>query len=69
MQPSAANAAFGDASPTISDRARSPIDATGRRNHHLLALGCGEENLFPGIRSTGGAIDFFGQRGNQMVEG
>ena len=50
---------FQNASPTISDRARSPIDATGRRNNHLLALGCGEENLFPGIRGTGGAIDFF----------
>ena len=60
---------FRDASPTISDRARSPIDATGRRNHHLLALGCGEENLFPGIRSTGGAIDFFGQRGIKWWKG
>ena len=53
---------FRDASPTISDRARSPIDAAGWRNHHLLALGCGEDNLFPGIRGPGGAIDFFGQR-------
>ena len=53
---------FRDASPTISDRARSPIDAAGWRHHHLLALGCGEENLFPGIRGPSGAIDFFGQR-------
>ena len=53
---------FRNTSPTISDHARSPTDATGRRNHHLLALGCGEENLFPGIRGPGGAIDFFSER-------
>ena len=55
---------FRDASPTISDRARSPTDAAGRRNNHLLALGSGEENLFPAIRirGAGGAIDFFAQR-------
>ena len=53
---------FRNASPTISDHARWPTDATGRRNHHLLSLGSGEENLFPGIRGTGGAIDFFCKR-------
>ena len=53
---------FRNASPTISDHARWPTDATGRWNHHLLSLGSGEENLFPGIRGTGGAIDFFCKR-------
>ena len=47
---------FRNASPTISDHARWPTDATGRRNHHLLSLGSGEENLFPGIRGTGEAM-------------
>ena len=60
---------FRNASPTISDHARWPTDATGRRNHHLLALGCGEENLFPGIRGEGGAIDFFHQRGIKWWKG
>ena len=53
---------FRDASPTVSDRGRSPIDDKGLRNPHLLALGCEVENLFPGIRDEGGAIDFFSQR-------
>ncbi len=53
---------FRDESPTISDDARQPADDKGRRNPHLLALGCEEENLFPGIRGRGGAIDFFGER-------
>ena len=33
------------------------------RNPHLLALGREEENLYPGARGVGGAIDFFSQRG------
>ena len=33
------------------------------RNPHLLSLGCEEENLYPGVRGSGGAIDFFRQRG------
>ena len=32
------------------------------RNPHLLPLGCEEENLYPGIRGNGGAVDFFSQR-------
>ena len=53
---------FRDTSPTISDQGRSPTDDKGVRNPHLLALGCEVENLFPGIRGEGGAIDFFSQR-------
>ena len=53
---------FRDASPTVSDRGRSPTDEKGLRNPHLLALGCEVENLFPGIRGEGGAIGFFSQR-------
>ena len=33
------------------------------RNPHLLSLGCEEENLYLGVRGSGGAIDFFSQRG------
>ena len=54
---------FRDTSPTISAQGRSPSDDKGRRNPHLLALGCEEENLYPGIRGAGGAIDFFKRRG------
>ena len=53
---------FRDTSPTISDRGRSPTDGMGLRHPHLLARGCEIENLFPGIRGEGGAIDFFSQR-------
>ena len=53
---------FRDGSPTVSDDARQPADDKGQRNPHLLALGCEEENLYPGIRGRGGAIDFFGER-------
>ena len=54
---------FRDGSPTISDDAKQPTDDKGIRNPHLLALGYEVENLFPGIRGAGGAIDFFGERG------
>ena len=54
---------FRDASPTVSDQGRSPTDDSGLRNPHLLALGCEVENLFPGIRDEGGAIEFFSERG------
>ena len=53
---------FRDASPTVSDRGKSPTDDKGLRNPHLLALGCEVENLFPGIRGEGGAVDFFSRR-------
>ena len=53
---------FRDASPTVSNRGRSPTDDKGLRNPHLLALGYEVENLFPCIRGEGGAIDFFSQR-------
>ena len=54
---------FRDASSTISDRGRSPTDDKGLRNPHLLAIGCEADNLFPGIRGEGGAIDHFRRRG------
>ena len=53
---------FRDASPTVSDLGRSPTDDKGLRNPHLLTIGCEVDNLFPGIRGEGGAIDFFSQR-------
>ena len=53
---------FRDGSATISDDAKQPTDDKGLRNPHLLALGYEVENLFPGIRDAGGAIDFFGER-------
>ena len=53
---------FRDASPTVSDRGRSPTDDKGQRNPHLLTIGSEIENLFPSIRGEGGAIDFFTQR-------
>ena len=53
---------FRDTSQTISDEGRSPSDDKGLRNPHLLAIGYEAENLFPGIRSKDGAIDFFSQR-------
>ena len=54
---------FRDVSPTVSDRGRSPTDDKGLRNPHLLAIGRETDNLFPGIRGEGGAIDHFKQRG------
>ena len=57
---------FRDASPTVSDRGKSPTDDKGLRNPHLLALGCEVENLFPGIRGEGGAVDFFSRRGIKL---
>ena len=54
---------FRDTSPTVSDQGRSPTDDNGLcAIPHLLALGCEVDNLFPGIRGAGGAIDFFSQR-------
>ena len=54
---------FRDTSPTVSDRGRSPTDEKGVRHAHLLAKGCEIENLYPGVRGEGGAIDFFRRRG------
>ena len=54
---------FRDVSPTVSDRGRSPTDDKGLRNPHLLAIGCEADNLFPGIRGEGGAIDHFRRGG------
>ena len=56
-------ARFRDTSPTISPQGRNPSDDKGLRNPHLLALGCEEENLYPGIRGPGGAVAFFLGRG------
>ena len=54
---------FRDESPTVSERGRLPTDDKGLRNPHLLAIGCEADNLFPGVRSEGGAIDQFRRRG------
>ena len=54
--------AFRDESQTVSPDAKHPEDESGVRNPHLLALGCEEENLYPGIRGMGGAVEFFTQR-------
>lgn len=54
--------AFRETSSTISLAGRSPKDAVGIRHKHLLALGCEQENLFPELRSHGGALDFFRER-------
>ena len=53
---------FRDMSPTVSDQGRSPTDEKDLRHPHLLAQGCEVENLFPGVRGEGGAIDCFRQR-------
>ena len=57
---------FRDTSSTISAQARAPDDDKGLRNPHLLAIGCEEENLYPGIRGpggAGGAVELFHKRG------
>ena len=56
---------FRDMSPTISDAGRSPTDAKGQRNRHLLAQGCEIGSLYPGIRGEGDAVAFFRDRGIQ----
>ena len=53
---------FRDESESIGAGARHPTDEKGLRNPHLLALGYEEENLYPGIRGAGGAVDFLAQR-------
>jgi hypothetical protein len=53
---------FRDSSNTISDVARKPADSIGQRNHHLLAEGCEQENLYPFIRGPEGALRFFSDR-------
>ncbi len=58
-------AAFRNASPTISAAARAPVDEKGRKYGHLLALGCEEENLNPVLRGENGALRFFKERGLQ----
>ena len=54
--------AFRDESHTVSADAKHPEDERGLRNSHLLALGYEENNLYPGIRGTDGAVAFFAQR-------
>lgn len=53
---------FRNRSCTINGGAKPPLDSKAQRNPHLLALDCEEMNLFPGIRASGGAIDFFRER-------
>jgi hypothetical protein len=52
---------FRDTSDTITDKARYPDDAVGRRHGHLLAVDSEEENLFPSLRD-GRAVRFFAAR-------
>ena len=49
-------------SGTISSRGRSPVDEPGRQYGYMLALGCEDENLYPGLRGTRGARRFFAER-------
>ncbi len=56
-------AAFRNASPTISARGRTPEDEQGRKHGHLLTLGCEEENLDPVLRGEKGGLRFFKERG------
>ena len=53
---------FRDSSPTVGEGGSQPTDDKGLLNPHLLALGREEDNLYPDIRGTGGAVDFFRQR-------
>jgi hypothetical protein len=53
---------FRDASPTVSERARSPSDDKGKRHRHLLARGLEIENLYPKLRGPEGASRFFSER-------
>lgn len=53
---------FRNTSSTISAKGRNPTDDKGQRHGHLLALGCEEENLYPGLRDENGAIEFFRER-------
>jgi hypothetical protein len=58
----ARQARFLASSPTISNGARRPADRIGQRHRHLLARGHEEENLYPSLRGSGGAIEFFRAR-------
>ena len=53
---------FRNTSETISSEARAPDDEKGRRNGHLLALGCEADNLYPTVRGEDGAVRFFRER-------
>ena len=55
--------AFKDLSPTISQAGRTPADAKGKRNGHLLTVGCEDENLCPSLREADLAREFFAARG------
>jgi hypothetical protein len=48
---------------TLSAAAQRATDDKARRNPYLLAHGHEVENLYPGIRGHGGALDFFRERG------
>ena len=60
-------ASFRDVSETVSSEARAPDDDKGRRNDHLLALGCEADNLYPTVRGEEGAVRFFPGAQNQVV--
>ncbi|MEY4545411.1 MAG: hypothetical protein RL685_1606 [Pseudomonadota bacterium] len=47
---------------TLSAAARQPTDDKGKRHGHLLAHGSEVENLYPGLRGPGGALEFFAER-------
>lgn len=53
---------FRNSSTTLTEAARSPADGIGKRNGHLLALGCEEQNLYPALRGSEGASAFLAAR-------
>lgn len=65
----AGQARFLASSTTISSGARRPIDQIGQRHRHLLALGHEEENLYPSLRGSNGAIEFFRARNIKWWQG
>lgn len=47
---------------SLNQQAQQPTDDKGLRHPHLVALGYEMENLFPALRGTGGALEFFRER-------
>ena len=49
---------FRNTSPTISEKGKCPTDEQGMRYGHLLAFNCEEDNLYPSLRGSDGALHF-----------
>jgi hypothetical protein len=47
---------------TLSPEARQPTDGEGQSIGHVIPPGYEQENLYPSIRGTDGALAFFGER-------